>query len=488
MNYPVEISVSGREKKELKAGMYITAYFGWKMGTTLDLINAIEKGDSQAIETHFESAMADRVADKLDNMREYVAKNMFKEDTDVYDYSEIVTESDLVEDVEDFMQTEEYEQLDEISKNTILNYYEKAIDNKKRLQGKNAYMRRTETTPGTYGELRDPKDHAEQKEINNRKIKRRNIGIKKAEQRLTAEDIEYFFQTEDFEDYMQTEEYEQLDEISKKTLLKYYMKAKDTKKLEKDIGRAKGRAEIQAGMADHFNRMHKSEHSPRKIPFNKEKRDNFKDKFKKHKPKEFEVKKGYKMIAHQSKQWSDEYVQDYHKAKHKLDKRNQGIEKARQRLTKEDIDQLLDEASRPKKIEDTIQKEFDQVYHKHGDVNKDHFKDIYNKVQPQHPEYSFGEIHGKISKFHRNNILNRIYKPKYKMKSTNEEVDQLEEAKKPTAIKLYHHDDKGKETYSIHFSGQDAAYEEKRRKKLGHKTVAHALMYGQNEEGERVNH
>jgi len=27
MNYPVEISVSGRDKKELKAGMYVTAHF-----------------------------------------------------------------------------------------------------------------------------------------------------------------------------------------------------------------------------------------------------------------------------------------------------------------------------------------------------------------------------------------------------------------------------------------------------------------------------
>lgn len=69
-----------------------------------------------------------------------------------------------------------------------------------------------------------------------------------------------------------------------------------------------------------------------------------------------------------------------------------------------------------------------------------------------------------------------------------EEYEQLEENKVPAGIKLFHHDKEGKESYSIHFSAQDAQREEKRRKKMGHKTVAHSLVYGQDDEGERVNH
>ena len=71
---------------------------------------------------------------------------------------------------------------------------------------------------------------------------------------------------------------------------------------------------------------------------------------------------------------------------------------------------------------------------------------------------------------------------------TEEDIDQLEENKVPAGIKLFHHDKEGKESYSIHFSAQDAQREEKRRKKMGHKVVAHSLVYGQNDEGERVNH
>ena len=42
-----------------------------------DLINAIASGDSIAIETAFNSEMATRISDRLEDMRVDVARNMF---------------------------------------------------------------------------------------------------------------------------------------------------------------------------------------------------------------------------------------------------------------------------------------------------------------------------------------------------------------------------------------------------------------------------
>ena len=55
--------------------------------SVLDLVNAIQAGDSQNIEKHFEYEMTNRIAERLDDMRINVAKNMFNEDTEEgYDY------------------------------------------------------------------------------------------------------------------------------------------------------------------------------------------------------------------------------------------------------------------------------------------------------------------------------------------------------------------------------------------------------------------
>ena len=46
--------------------------------STRDLIDAIESGDAVGIETAFNSAMVDKVAEKLDTMRTDMAQNMFR--------------------------------------------------------------------------------------------------------------------------------------------------------------------------------------------------------------------------------------------------------------------------------------------------------------------------------------------------------------------------------------------------------------------------
>jgi hypothetical protein len=58
--------------------------------STIDLINAISAGDSEAIEKNFQELMADRVSTALDNKREELAQNMFKTSEVIED--EIATE------------------------------------------------------------------------------------------------------------------------------------------------------------------------------------------------------------------------------------------------------------------------------------------------------------------------------------------------------------------------------------------------------------
>jgi hypothetical protein len=48
------------------------------MNTTLDLINAIDSGDTVDIEKSFEAIMSDKVSTKIDSLRQEIAQNMFK--------------------------------------------------------------------------------------------------------------------------------------------------------------------------------------------------------------------------------------------------------------------------------------------------------------------------------------------------------------------------------------------------------------------------
>lgn len=137
--------------------------------STRDLIDAIASGDSVAIEQTFNQEMSARIADRLDNMRIEVAKNMFNEAScnrksmsemedeedkdemdeelhgnqhkidankngkiDAHDFkllkSKKKVEEDYsledftIEEVEAFMQTEEYSQLNEEEKQALGNY------------------------------------------------------------------------------------------------------------------------------------------------------------------------------------------------------------------------------------------------------------------------------------------------------------------------------------------------------------------------------
>ena len=101
--------------------------------STRDLIDAIEAGDSLSIESAFNSIMATKVSDTIDAMRSDVAQTMFaSEETVIEDNEELQDDEELalegysLEELEDYMMSEEFDQLDELSKTTLGNYVKKA--------------------------------------------------------------------------------------------------------------------------------------------------------------------------------------------------------------------------------------------------------------------------------------------------------------------------------------------------------------------------
>ena len=138
----------------------------------------------------------DRYGDRAKEVMYATATKMAKE------------EVDLLEDVLEFMQTEEYAQLDELSKKTLGNYVKKSTISAIKSFGLagNAAQRSKSAA--------DTKQFMKHTE----KFGKRSAGIKKANARLNKEDLDLL---EDVIDFMQTEEYAQLDELSKKTLANY---------------------------------------------------------------------------------------------------------------------------------------------------------------------------------------------------------------------------------------------------------------------------
>lgn len=164
-----------------------------------------------------------------------------------------------LEDIEAFMQTEDYEQLDELSKNTLSSYVKKATkdkDNSEKnyskkvakgldLQNKIEVAREkrniaAQKGKGT-GRLQsdaEVKLYGQQSKLDqerhslSRNIKNRKSGLEKAASKLTKESMESTmdldqYSIEELQDFIQTEEYDQLDELSKKTLGDYIKKSSD---------------------------------------------------------------------------------------------------------------------------------------------------------------------------------------------------------------------------------------------------------------------
>lgn len=91
--------------------------------STKDLIDAIQSGDSQAVEQSFQVEMASRISARLDDMRKDIAKSMF---TESFEEEDLTLEDYSIEDLEEYMMSEEFEQLDELSGATLGAYVQKA--------------------------------------------------------------------------------------------------------------------------------------------------------------------------------------------------------------------------------------------------------------------------------------------------------------------------------------------------------------------------
>ena len=99
-----------------------------------ELIDAIAAGDSLAIEQSFNAEMANRISTRLEDMRVDVAQNMFRTESveseevaeEVAEETELTFEDYSLEELQDYMMSEEFEQLDELSKDTLKSYLGKA--------------------------------------------------------------------------------------------------------------------------------------------------------------------------------------------------------------------------------------------------------------------------------------------------------------------------------------------------------------------------
>lgn len=63
-----------------------------------NLINAIAEGDSQGIQSAFETEMANRISERLEDMRIEVARGLFKEQAEeIQEETEVQTEEPAAE-------------------------------------------------------------------------------------------------------------------------------------------------------------------------------------------------------------------------------------------------------------------------------------------------------------------------------------------------------------------------------------------------------
>lgn len=120
------------------------------------------------------------------------------------------------EDIEGFIQSEEFEQLDELSKQTLGSYISKSAKQAKALSGEAGYRASRSSEMARTGNPKSSDAYANLSNRDDNKAEARLKGINKAIKKLTKEDIE---------DFIQSEEFDQLDELSKQTLGSYIKKA-----------------------------------------------------------------------------------------------------------------------------------------------------------------------------------------------------------------------------------------------------------------------
>lgn len=175
-----------------------------------ELISAIASGDSIAIEQAFNTEIAERISNRLDDMRVEVAQNMFKESVEEVELTEEEIVDQMIEDIldeeiENFMMSEDFEQLDELKRSTLVSYVRKGLNDREQRKDASRHfnqraddMRKVSHEVGTNigrgaakdeidakrREYQDKADHHEYKAI------KRTYGVDKALKKLSKEEYE----------------------------------------------------------------------------------------------------------------------------------------------------------------------------------------------------------------------------------------------------------------------------------------------------------
>jgi len=136
-----------------------------------------------------------------------------KDDLDQYSFDDLL----------EFIQTEEYSQLDELSKKTLGSYIKKASSNAVTSRG----LSKDFNHNADHNVDGNPEGNRTAANMFNKKANKRLQGISKATDKLTKESVdelsEYGF--DELLEFLVSEEYNQLDELSKQTLGKYIKRA-----------------------------------------------------------------------------------------------------------------------------------------------------------------------------------------------------------------------------------------------------------------------
>ena len=193
---------------------------------TLNLVDAIISGRATDIETAFQEAITDKISIAMDTRRTEIAQSMFTKES--VEEEELTLEDYSVEELEDFMMSEDFEQLDELSRKTLSSYIGKARSSRnnavkdlyKSPEGSAAERDKNRKTANNRTDGKERAIDTLRGKTNKDRAKK-GLPTRYYTEELTLED----YSVEELEDFMMSEDFEQLDELSKATLGSYVKKA-----------------------------------------------------------------------------------------------------------------------------------------------------------------------------------------------------------------------------------------------------------------------
>lgn len=164
------------------------------MTTARDLVNAIQSGKSATIQATFDSLMTEKIQFGIESYRQAVIDNTFNPELLESDEDESAVDSSIdadlqledysLEEIQEFMESEDFETLDELSKSTLASYVNKASQDaayRDRLSA-NAHKAAQKVKFKTRADKDQMIDRAEKY---SQKSDSRKAGIKKAIDKLT---------------------------------------------------------------------------------------------------------------------------------------------------------------------------------------------------------------------------------------------------------------------------------------------------------------